>query len=161
LASVLREAGLISEAAEEGQAVINTLKSRALPSLDNDNARHHLRAYARAFEGIGRYQEAAEWYGKFIEFASRAPKCGGCHNEPVAPRSYAWFKDWYAGRKYAEYEARLGLAKEQIGNYEAILAKNPDHIVARLKLGYLYEATGQKPRVTLAWSNRSASANVR
>src|SRR6185295_18212447 len=105
LASLLREVGLTVEAKQEGEAALALLSQNPEPTMTEHLSRHTFRALARAHEGAGHDAEALKWYGKFVEFGSQfqQPKmCAGCHTT-MGPRDMSFFRDWYAGQKFAEY----------------------------------------------------------
>ncbi len=153
LASVLREAGLNKEAKAEAQYVVSELEKRKPVPLDREDARHPLRAHARAMEGLGDDAAAAEAYGKFIRFGSQIQnRCAGCHDGTAAPRTVAWFRDWYAGRKFARYTASTGQRDRAIAGHEATLKKRPHDTAALMMLAYLYESKGAKGRADALWA---------
>src|SRR5262249_2580955 len=82
LASLLRDVGLDGEARAEAEAVRAALEQRPPADVHNHDARHPLRAAARAMEGLGDDAAAAERYETFIRFASQvkgSAECRGCH----------------------------------------------------------------------------------
>ena len=73
------------------------------PQMDRHDARHYLRASARASEGIGDDSAALNWYGRFVKFASQPVECGtGCH-AMEGPKDRRFFRDWWAGARFARY----------------------------------------------------------
>ena len=158
LASLLREVGLESEAKEEGRKALEGLRRLPAPPMDHSVARHHLRAYARAEEGLGNDAAAVERYAAFIRFAAQAKTdagCRGCHAIGGAdgPRDMGFFRDWWAGRRYAELAVRSGRAAEEIRDAAAAAGDT----TARLKLVYLYERTGRKDKAEPLWAALGAS----
>jgi tetratricopeptide (TPR) repeat protein len=157
LASLLREIGLNAEARAEAAPVYAALQQIQAPPMDKAIARHYLRAYARTMEGMGNDEGAAEWYGKFVRWGSRVKQCGGCHWSE-GPRDMAWFRDWWAGKKLAQYETRLGRVEKSVAMNEAALKKNPGDTGARLTLAYLYEARQEKEKAAKMWAALEAPA---
>jgi hypothetical protein len=154
LSSVLREVGLESEAKAEGQAALAAMEARPEPPITNPSAREHLRAYARAQEGLGDDQGAARTYARFIQFGSQIrtrQECRGCHNGD-GPRDMAWFRDWWAGERYAALTARSGQADRAIAEHEKSLASDPEDTAARMSLAYLYGAKGQPVKAQALWA---------
>lgn len=157
LAALLREVGLEGEAKAEGRRVLDVLNRMNLPREDESAARHHLRAYARAMEGVGDDAGAAEWYGKFIRFGSLVKTrrgCTGCHRafETEGPTSMAFFRDWWAGRRYAAALQRQGRAGDAVRRHEATLKTRPGDPAAQLALAYLYAAQGESDRAERLWT---------
>jgi tetratricopeptide (TPR) repeat protein len=157
LASLLREVGLNDEAKAEAAPVYRALQERPAPPMSQSKARHYLRAYARAMEGLGDDRGAAHWYGQFVRFGSQVKQCTGCH-DVEGPRDMAWFRDWWAGRKFAQYTARIGEQNEAIAASEQALAKNPNDTAALLMLAYLYEAKGETENAQGAWKSLTGPA---
>ena len=126
--------------------------------MDRHDARHYLRASARASEGVGDDSAALNWYGRFVKFASQPIECGsGCH-AMEGPRDRRFFRDWWAGARYARYAAKTGASTQLIAAYERTLQTRPGDVEARLALGYLYNAAGNKDgseRMFSALENRS------
>lgn len=151
LASLLREVGLNDEAKAEAQRALTELERMPKPNLESSTARHPLRAYARAMEGMGDDAGAASAYGRFVDWGSKVRKCGGCH-DTEGPRDMAWFRDWWGGRKYAAYVARAGRADTELAVREASLRRSPGDDAARLALAYLYEARGEKAKAGEMWA---------
>jgi hypothetical protein len=162
LASLLREVGLDQEARAEAETVRAALAQRASPDLRSHEARHSLRAEARAMEGLGDDAAAADRYETFIRFASQVKvkeECRGCHGESgvQGPREMAWFRDWWAGRRLALALARSGRTEATIARQEHLLASHPDDPAAQLMLAYLYEAKGEKEKSTHLWAHLSGT----
>lgn len=154
LVSVLKEMGLDQEAKEEAMSVLSALKQRPEPDLKSDRARHTLRAFARASEGLDDDLATAGRYSRLIEFGSGVKSgCGACHDGNVAPHDMAWFHDWYAGRKFANYIARAGRTEQTIQEQETALKRNANDTAARMRLAYLYAAKGEKARAATQWAN--------
>jgi hypothetical protein len=141
LASLLREIGLNDEARQEGTLALAALARMQQPTMGNDMSRMTFRALARAHEGAGHDSDALKWYGDFVEFGSGFSKCSGCH-ELAGPRDASFFRDWWAGRKFAELAWKTGEAPRMIEADEAALAKTPNILLPRLRLAYLYDAHG-------------------
>jgi hypothetical protein len=154
LASLLREVGLTAEAKQEGEAALALLTRMPQPTMDQHQSRHMFRALARAHEGAGHDAEALEWYGRFVEFGSQfqQPKmCAGCHTS-MGPRDWSFFRDWYAGQKFAEYAVKTGEAPRLIATHQSVLSATPDSRASNLSLAYLYEATGETKRAQDLWA---------
>jgi hypothetical protein len=154
LALLLREAGLDAEAEAEGRVVLEALAARAEPKLDDHQARHALRATARAREAVGDRAGAVRSYERFLDFAGQAvvrQECRGCHHDaPVGPAS--WFRDWWAGGRYAALVVGLGGSDRAIADQRSALRADPSDVAARLKLAYLLGAKGDRTGAEAAWS---------
>lgn len=151
LASVLREVGLTMEARQEAEAALARLQQMPQPKMSNHASRDVFRALARASEGAGNNAAALKWYGAFVEFASQVRQCGGCHTTE-GPREMSFFRDWYAGRKFAEYAEKTREASRMIAAHEATLTRAPNDLAAQLALAYLYEARGQNAKAQALWA---------
>lgn len=155
LASLLREVGLTQEAKQEGEDALRELAKLPPPSMGNHTSRNAYRALARAHEGAGHDADALKWYGEFVRFGSQVPAgaraCTGCH-VTLGPRDASFFRDWYAGKKYAEYATKTGQARALIAAHEATLAASPHNVAAEMSLAYLYEATGNGKRADDLWA---------
>jgi cytochrome c-type biogenesis protein CcmH/NrfG len=64
----------------------------------------------------------------------------------------AWFRDWWAGSKYAALVTYLGSTDQAITENEAAVAKDPNDVTARMLLGYLYQSKGQAQRANTLWA---------
>ena len=64
----------------------------------------------------------------------------------------AFYRDWWAGRKFGVLAVRTGEAAALIASHEAKLAAAPRNAAAQLSLAYLYEATGNRQRSNEMWS---------
>jgi thioredoxin-like negative regulator of GroEL len=64
----------------------------------------------------------------------------------------AFFRDWWAGRKFADYAVKTGDAPRLIAAHEATLAQHPDNVAAQLSLAYLYAARGDSAAAERLWS---------
>jgi hypothetical protein len=154
LACLLREVGLDDEAKAEGSRVVEALKSRGAPPTDRPEAREYFRAYARAMEGLGDSKGAAEWYGRFIDYGvqvARKEDCRFCHRD-AGPKDLAWFRDWWAGDRYALHTSRTVGAEPAIAEQRAILEDAPKDLPARMKLAYLLKAAGRDKESLALWS---------
>jgi hypothetical protein len=118
--------------------------------MRDHSARDPLRARARAAEGAGNDREALGWYAQFVRFGSQSKTCGGCHTTE-GPRTMAFFREWWAGRKFATYAVGTGEAPTLIAAHEATLRVSPNSTAAQLSLAYLYEATGNPARAREMW----------
>jgi hypothetical protein len=155
LASLLRETGLESEAKVEGKAALAALEARPAPPMSDPNSRQYLRAFARAQEGSGDDPAAAGTYARFIRFGSQVgmrQECRNCHND-AGPRDMAWFRDWWAGERYAALTARSGQADRAIAEHEKALANDSGDDAARLMLAYLYGAKGERGKAQALWAS--------
>ena len=152
LASLLREIGLTTAARQEGEAALARLQQMAEPKMSEHSSREAFRALARASEGAGNDLAALKWYGAFVEFGSQARQCNGCHTTE-GPREMSFFRDWYAGRKFAEYAKSTGQAAHLIAAHEATLARAPNNVAAQLGLAYLYEARGENAKAQALWAS--------
>jgi hypothetical protein len=151
LASLLREVGLTTEARQEGEAALARLRQMRQPAMSDHASRDAFRALARASEGAGDDPAALKWYGAFIEFGSQARQCNGCHVSE-GPRDISFFRDWYAGRKFAEYATITGEATQMIAAHEATLTRAPNNLASQLALAYLYEARGEQAKAQALWA---------
>jgi hypothetical protein len=161
LASLLRSVGRDDDAKWEATRVLEELKNEVEPPLSNHEARHYLRANARALEGLGDDAAAAEAYGKFIRFGSQVRfgnACTGCHHGNDAPLDMAWYRDWWAGRKFAQAITRAGKSDETIQAQESALEKRSTDRAARMMLAYLYEARGDAKKSESMWAMLGAAA---
>lgn len=159
LASLLREIGLVDEAREEGALALAALAQMPPPSMADHASRHTFRALARAHEGAGHDTEALQWYSGFVEFGSRFRSCTGCH-QLAGPRDASFFRDWWAGQKYAELAWRTGDAPRLIEAEQAALATMPDSLLARLRLAYLYEGRGDRAAAQRLWAQIDPRGDV-
>lgn len=150
-ASLLREVGLTAAAQQEGAAALAQLSRMPPPIMSDHSSRNTFRALARASEGVGDDAAALKWYGAFVEFGSQVRHCGGCHMSE-GPRDMAFFRDWYAGRKFAEYAVTTGEARRLIASHEATLARSPKRLASQLALAYLYEARAETAKARALWA---------
>jgi tetratricopeptide (TPR) repeat protein len=156
--SLLREIGQDAEARAEAQAALEDLQHEQSPKMNESESRHYFRAYARAMEGLGDEGRAAEGYRRFIQFASQVKSgCATCHSGVTAPRDMAWFRDWYAGKKFAAYTLRTGQADSAITEAESTLHVHPNDVAAQMRLAYLYEARGKRQNAATLWAQMDAS----
>jgi tetratricopeptide (TPR) repeat protein len=154
LASLLREVGLTAEAKQEGEAALAQLERMPQPTMSEHPSRHMYRALARAYEGAGNDAKALNSYGEFIAFGSQnLGTCGGvCHAAlSDAPHDMSFFRDWYAGRKFAEYAQKTGDAPRLIAAHEDTLARSAGSTAVKLQLAYLYEARGDTEKYRSLW----------
>jgi hypothetical protein len=164
LASLLREIGLHAEAKAEAERVSPALRQLQAPPMTDHTARHYLRAYARMMEGLGDEQGAAEWYGKFVRFGSqvrgRRDQCINCHRGSEGPHDMAWFRDWWAGKRFARYALRAGRMDKLIAEHEAAVQSDPKESAAELMLAYLYEAKGDAAHAEKMWAKLGVRAST-
>jgi len=151
LASLLREVGLADEARQEGERALEALGRLPRPTMDDHASRNTFRALARAHEGAGHDAAALKWYSEFVAFGSGFNKCSGCH-QLAGPRDPSFFRDWWAGRKFAELAWRTGEAPRMIEEGEAALAKNPNSLLAQIRLAYLHEGHENAERAMQLWA---------
>lgn len=155
LAALLHAVGRDDEAKAEAQRVVAALGSRPAAPFTSDKARHDLRARARAMEGLGDRAGEAQAYETFIRFGSQVADerghCRGCHVD-AGPRDMAFFRDWWAGAKYAHATARLGRLDSAIATHESAAADDSHDVAARMLLGYLYAEKGEARKAEAAWA---------
>jgi hypothetical protein len=151
LASVLREIGLNDEARQEGELALAALARMPQPTMSDHTSRNTFRALARANEGAGHDAAALKWYSSFIRFGSGFQKCSGCH-QLAGPRDTSFFRDWWAGRKFAELAWKTAEAPKLIEADEAALAKSPNDLLPQIRLAYLYAAHGDAERAQRLWA---------
>jgi hypothetical protein len=157
LASLLRDVGLPDEARQEGEAALVELSKLPEPTMANHDSRHTYRALARANEGAGHDAEALKWYSDFIQFGAGYRGCSNCHSL-AGPTSDAFFKDWWAGRRFGELAARTGVAPKLIDAGKEALATSPDSLLARIRLAYLYEGQGDARSAANIWARVAGGA---
>jgi hypothetical protein len=150
LANVLRDMGLEHQAKKEAALALEALARMPAPKMTDHGSRNSFRALARAHEAAGNDAEALKWYGDFVEFGSTYRRCEGCH-QFAGPVDNTFFRDWWAGRKYAQLAVKSGDAPRLIEASEATLSTSPDSLLAQIRLGYLYEATGQAAKARATW----------
>jgi hypothetical protein len=150
LASLLRRVGLNDEARQEGELALAALARMPQPTMTDHESRHTFRALARANEAAGHDAAALKWYSDFVAFGSGFSKCSGCH-QLAGPRDTSFFRDWWAGRKFAELAWRTGEAPKLIEADEAALAGSPNRLLPQIRLAYLYDAHGGGARAQRLW----------
>ena len=64
----------------------------------------------------------------------------------------AFYRDWWAGRKFGALAVKTGEAPALIASHEAVLANAPRNAASQLSLAYLYQATGNSQRSQELWS---------
>lgn len=158
LASLLREIGLEKEAQATAGEALAQLRFTPAPAMDRSSSRHYYRAFARATEGTGDDAATAEAYAQFVRFGAHVKQCGGCHSAQ-GPRNMAWYKDWWAGRKFAQYARQRGLAT-WIAEQEQALAANRGDTGAQMLLAYLYEARGDRQLAEGMWTQIAPTSRV-
>jgi hypothetical protein len=152
LASVLREIGLNDEARQEGELALAALARMPQPTMSDHTSRNTFRALARANEGAGHDAAALRWYTDFIRFGSGFSRCSGCH-QLAGPRDTSFFRDWWAGRRFAELAWRTGEAARLIEADEAALEMRPNDLLPQIRLAYLYAAHGDTERAQRLWAH--------
>jgi hypothetical protein len=150
LAHVLREMGLEHQAKKEAALALEALAKMPAPKMTDHGSRNSFRALARAHEAAGNDAEAFKWYGDFVEFGSTYRGCGGCH-QFAGPVDNTFFRDWWAGRRYAQLAVKSGDAPRLIETSEAALGATPGSLLTQIRLGYLYEATGETAKARAIW----------
>jgi tetratricopeptide (TPR) repeat protein len=151
LAVLLRQVGLDSQAKAEGERALAELAHVPEPALTHSDARAYLRAYARAYEATGDKKDAEKMYARFIDFGGQVPSrgdCRACHHDS-GPTQVAWFRDWWAGRRYAELVRDRGGLDSTI---EELAATSTPDVATRMKLAYLREAQGQPEAANTLWA---------
>jgi hypothetical protein len=160
LANLLREIGLHDEARQEGELALAALARMPRPTMSDHASRNSFRALARAHEGAGHDADALKWYSDFVAFGSGFTSCSGCH-QLAGPRDTSFFRDWWAGRKFAELAWRTGEASRLIDADEAVLANNPNSLLAQIRLAYLYEGHGNAERARRLWAQVEREHSIR
>jgi len=155
LASLLREIGLNEEARQEGELALAALARMPEPTMSDHTSRSTFRALARANEGAGHDTAALRWYADFIRFGSGFNRCSGCH-QLAGPRDTSFFRDWWAGRRFAALAWSTGEAPKLIDADEAALATSPNDLLPRIRLAYLYAAHGDAERAQQQWARIEA-----
>src|SRR5262249_37203876 len=145
---------------QEGERALAMLASMPRPRLDDHASRNTYRALARAHEGAGHDADALKSYSDFVDFGSGFQRCSGCH-QLAGPRDASFFRDWWAGRRFGVLAWKTGRAPSLIEAAEATLADDPDSLLARIRLGYLYEAGGDAARANRLWAQLDPSAERR
>jgi hypothetical protein len=151
LAILLRDVGLNDEARIEGEMALAALKRVEKPGDDSSGARHHLRAYARAWEAVGDDHAAMDGYARLIRFGSQTKTCSNCHFEE-GPRNMAWYRDWWAGKRYAATVKRLGLTSRTIQQHKDRLAAAPNDTATQMMMAYLLAEQGDESQAVSLWS---------
>jgi hypothetical protein len=151
LASLLRQIGEKDAARTEGQAVLTSLQSMRKPERTDPGSRHYLRAWARAKESLGDPTATAQAYEELVRFGGETRSCHGCH-QVEGPRNMAWFRDWWAGKKLAEYLRASGQTEQTITREEQRLKSGTAGDATRLILAYLYESRGDQKRTDTMWA---------
>ena len=159
LASLLREVGLNDEARQEGERALAALARLPAPTMTDHASRNTFRALARANEGAGHDSAALMWYGEFVKFGSGYASCAGCH-QLAGPRDNSFFRDWWAGRKFAELAWRTGEAARFIEADEAALVTTPNSLLPQIRLAFLYDAHGDADRARRLWTRIDPEAPV-
>jgi hypothetical protein len=159
LAVLLRDVGLNEQAAAEARRILPDVRQMQAKKLTNSEYRPYARIHARTMEALGDEAGAAQWYARFVKFGSQSPSCGGCHFSQ-GPRDMSFYRDWWAGRKYAYYTARAQTAEAAIAQLAAALKANPGDQAAKMMLAYLYEQKGDAASADRLWT-RIAGPDVR
>lgn len=160
LASLLREAGLDEQAAAEGKKAIGELSKMEPPRMTESKSREYLRALALAKEGSGDASGAIEAYVTFIRFGSQVAtlkQCVNCHRGREAPLDMAWFRNWWAGERFARLARESDQTEKLLSAQEATLRSDPRNASALLMSAYLYRAKGDSVAAEQAWRRLDAS----
>jgi len=160
LASLLRDVGLTEEARQEGELALKELATMPKPTMTDHDSRNRFRALARANEGAGNDAAALKWYNDFIEFGTGYRGCSGCHTS-AGPLNDEFFRDWWAGRRFAEIAWRTGEAPQMIRSNESRLAQAPQDFLVRVRLAYLYEGRGDTQAAERVWDGMEQRPAVR
>lgn len=152
LAALLHEIGLDKQAKAEGRAVHAELQRTPAPPIEQADFRQYGRAYARTMEALDDTEGAAKWYGKFVRFGSNVKNCGGCH-VLQGPRDMTFFRDWWAGKKFAAYTLQTQSFEKAIAEQKAALDRKPDDLGAQMMLAYLYDYRGEKAKASPLWAS--------
>ncbi len=154
LATLLREIGLVDQAKEEAAAVLSALKDVPVPAISDSESRVYLRTQARAFEAMGESRSAAKTYERFVEFSAQVSgkqDCRFCHSD-AGPKQMAWFRNWWAGEKFAQLAIESEGADALASRLEKVLAENPSDLATRMKLAYLRTQRGDTKSAATLWS---------
>lgn len=150
LALLLREIGMADEARQEGEAVLADPRLPRRPAFDDHESRHPLRARARATEATGDAEKAVEAYSELIRFGAQVHKGGGCigchRSSGDGPDGMAWYRDWWAGRRYALAVRESGKSDEVIAALQG--QEGPGN---RMMLAYIRESQGRKDTAIAMW----------
>jgi hypothetical protein len=152
LALLLKEVGMNHEARQEGESVLADSRFQSRLDFANDETRHPLRARARAADATGNTEQAISAYTELIRFGAQVQKeqnCRSCHlTSGDGPKNMAWFRDWWAGRRFALAVKHAGLTEQTITSIQG-----QDNAAARMMLAYLRESQGQKEQALALWQD--------
>jgi hypothetical protein len=152
LAALLREMGYAEQAAEEGRSALRELSRISAPMPDHSDSRWYLRAFARANEGVGDDRGAADYYERFVRFGSLTKSCGGCH-DAAGPQNMAFYREWWAGKKYAAFVQKLGLREATMKEKHEAVTRNPGDTASRMMLAYLTAEKGDRSAAEQLWAS--------
>jgi Flp pilus assembly protein TadD len=65
----------------------------------------------------------------------------------------AFYRDWWAGARYAKYAAGTGQAASLIAEHERVLKARPADVEARMALAYLYASKGDRAGAERMWAS--------
>jgi len=150
LASLLVESDLKGQAADEARRVLKEIDRIPQPGITNSDFRIFARIRARCMEALGDDAGAAKWYTDFVKYGSQSAKCGGCH-ETQGPTGLAWYRDWWAGAKFAYYATKHESVDSAIGRRLAAVKADPNDTASRMMLGYLYARKGDTRLAGIQW----------
>ncbi len=151
LALLLHESGMTEQAKSTGKDAIQQITSKPAPQIDNPSCREYYRSLARAYEAAGEPANALDTYEKFVEFGSQTKKCGGCH-QLGGPKDMSFYRDWWAGERYARLAAETGSLTKRISTHEQQTKLNPGDTAARMMLAYLYAEKNQPVKSEASWA---------
>jgi hypothetical protein len=155
LALLLRQVGDEAAASRLGEEVLRELGP--LPSVTSRRSgdRHPLRAAARASEATGDPIRTRAAYERYLTWSAQVRSvdtCRGCHIGVGGPTNMAWFRDWWAGRRYADLLADRGEAARELAALQGRAALTDSE---RLRLAFLLERTRDAKREA-AWRDLDA-----
>ena len=163
LARLLREIGRPEEARAEGAAVWREIRNRSTalqPPQANDAGMLEIRG--AVYEAMGDNRRAAETYAQRLEghVNSLVPN--------VHPDLFAWLREWWVGRAYAQClmrsgqaEATIAALQEKLDRATADVTNQPEYRLNRVRLGLLFDAQGQRDRAEAQWSSLNAKPVIK
>jgi hypothetical protein len=112
-------------------------------------------------EGLGDDAGAAASYRTFITFGAQAytkKQCISCHRvfNTEGPKENGWFRNWWAGERFARYAIRAGKAEEVL--IAAEKGSSEEANVQKLLAAYLYAARGDTKRAGQLWAALEATS---
>jgi hypothetical protein len=163
LSRLLREIGRVDEARAEGVAVWREIRSRpAPPDRPQADDPGTLEIRGAAYEAIGDDRRASETYAHRLEMYVHALVPN------VHPDLFAWLREWWVGRAYAQCLIRTGRAdatiaalQEKLDRVTAAAANVPENRLDHVLLGLLFDARGQRDRAEAQWSSLMAKPELK